>query len=179
MISLTDLVFEGHRSRPRSIQALTHIGKPTVHRFAPQPCCRIRLLECHPCSPPSTERLVWNYMPILSAAHSERSSVPTKKDSQAIAHESQYQQAAVQCTPTGRTSPVHPRSYTDNAFRMGSTGFEPARPCGHKALNLARLPIPPRAQTAAIRGITADMPVYAPHRRRQATPCSERRGSSN
>ena len=28
---------------------------------------------------------------------------------------------------------------------VGSTGFEPARPFGHKALNLARLPISPRA----------------------------------
>jgi hypothetical protein len=30
--------------------------------------------------------------------------------------------------------------------QMGPTGVEPARPCGHKALNLARLPIPPRAR---------------------------------
>ena len=29
--------------------------------------------------------------------------------------------------------------------QVGPTGVEPARPCGHKALNLARLPIPPRA----------------------------------
>src|SRR4051794_39197431 len=29
---------------------------------------------------------------------------------------------------------------------LGPTGVEPARPCGHKALNLARLPIPPRAR---------------------------------
>ena len=32
------------------------------------------------------------------------------------------------------------------ARRLGPTGVEPARPCGHKALNLARLPIPPRAR---------------------------------
>jgi hypothetical protein len=31
--------------------------------------------------------------------------------------------------------------------QVGPTGVEPARPCGHKALNLARLPIPPRART--------------------------------
>jgi hypothetical protein len=30
--------------------------------------------------------------------------------------------------------------------KVGPTGVEPARPCGHKALNLARLPIPPRAR---------------------------------
>src|SRR5436190_21678398 len=30
--------------------------------------------------------------------------------------------------------------------QLGPTGVEPARPCGHKALNLARLPIPPRAR---------------------------------
>src|SRR5262245_62835939 len=31
---------------------------------------------------------------------------------------------------------------------MPRTGLEPARPCGHQALNLARLPIPPPRRTA-------------------------------
>ncbi len=33
---------------------------------------------------------------------------------------------------------------------VGSTGFEPAHPFGHKALNLARLPISPRARSKQI-----------------------------
>src|SRR3954470_9725646 len=33
-----------------------------------------------------------------------------------------------------------------HSTELGPTGVEPARPCGHKALNLARLPIPPRAR---------------------------------
>ncbi len=31
----------------------------------------------------------------------------------------------------------------NSRFVMRETGLEPARPCGHQALNLARLPIPP------------------------------------
>ena len=33
-----------------------------------------------------------------------------------------------------------------STLQVGSTGFEPAHPFGHKALNLARLPISPRAR---------------------------------
>src|SRR4051812_49286215 len=32
---------------------------------------------------------------------------------------------------------------TPCSARVPRTGLEPARPCGHQALNLARLPIPP------------------------------------
>jgi hypothetical protein len=47
--------------------------------------------------------------------------------------------------------------------KVGSTGFEPARPCGHKALNLARLPISPRARSEAKgRHTAANMKVYSP-----------------
>jgi hypothetical protein len=56
---------------------------------------------------------------------------------------------------------------------VGPTGVEPARPCGHKALNLARLPIPPRAREATAGMNPAarlNMQVYPLCGRRQARP---------
>ena len=51
---------------------------------------------------------------------------------------------------------------------VGSTGFEPARPFGHKALNLARLPISPRALVSNLRPVRANTQVYSPSGERQA-----------
>src|SRR5262249_11953339 len=47
-------------------------------------------------------------------------------------------------------------------YQLGPTGVEPARPCVHKALNLARLPTPPRARGFRSRGgeVAANMQVY-------------------
>lgn len=65
-----------------------------------------------------------------------------------------------------RRSTLNPELSTFNYFPVGSTGFEPAHPFGHKALNLARLPISPRAR---VRQNLANMPVYSPPAERQAT----------
>lgn len=55
---------------------------------------------------------------------------------------------------------------------VGPTGVEPARPCGHKALNLARLPIPPRARKRKF------TPVNAANQGTEEVPISAEFGDS-
>ena len=64
---------------------------------------------------------------------------------------SQEPSASAGSPPRFWHSTLDPQSST----KLGPTGVEPARPCGHKALNLARLPIPPRAQVSQFTRPTA------------------------
>ena len=50
---------------------------------------------------------------------------------------------------------------------MRETGLEPARPCGHQALNLARLPIPPFPQKQSLSSL---YPPVAASREESAPP---------
>src|SRR5262245_48802998 len=57
---------------------------------------------------------------------------------------------------------------------LGPTRVQPARPCGHKALNLARLPIPPRARSCEPRTYKfTRLPLAIPARLFLQSPASK------
>jgi hypothetical protein len=74
--------------------------------------------------------------------------------------------AGVGVEPTGcrSTSGLQPdpAPLRDYPAMVGMTGIEPARPEGHEALNLARLPDPPHPQIEQCRRQGSNLPGVAP-----------------